>query len=92
MMKYPRAFGLTEHRGPWRKTVDIKALLDPDKSVEEISRAIYNKLTEEYPEYPTPAGFNCASTVEEIDDELEALYDFADDDRVWLGFVARRRS
>lgn len=78
-------------RGPWKLTVDIKQHLDPEKPFQEVGKKIVaefrkhfkegeNDKLDEVLDYLTDQ-----DTIEGFNFELDCLYDWADDERVWCG-------
>lgn len=75
----------------WAKTVNIKKCFllfesnFDDNRAREVALAIADVLTKELPEYPNIEDFKEVATIDEVDEVLSYLYDWADDHRVWLG-------
>ena len=76
----------------WRKTVNIKPLLDPSEPASVVAKRIAEKLQlglgadqDAWAMQEIIARFNDAEDVEEVDNILDDLYDWADANRVWLG-------
>lgn len=75
----------------WRRTLNIKQFLDPDKPLERVRDPMVSMLrldgaydaNEDYAiAVDTLAE---AETVEDFDEALASLYDWADHHRVWMG-------
>ena len=74
----------------WEKTVNIKDLLDPSQTADVVGMRIRDRLINAFgsPNFELAdiiVDFESVGTVEECDDVLERLYDWADDNNVWLG-------
>jgi hypothetical protein len=74
----------------WTNTINIKPFIDPTQPADVVARRIQAKLIAAF----SDPGFDLADiiddfediqTVEECDDALERLYDWADANNVWLG-------
>ena len=74
----------------WKRTVDIKGLIDPSQPVDIVADNIRIRLLEAFgsPDFELAEiliDFEDVGTVEECDEILVRLYDWADENRVWLG-------
>ena len=74
----------------WGKTVNIKDLLDPSQTADVVAMHIRGRLINAFgsPDFELAdiiVDFESVGTVEECDDVLERLYDWADVNDVWLG-------
>ena len=76
----------------WNKTVNIKPILRPLRDKDSVSddeaqasgKALAALLNERLPEYPNH-NFDIIHNQAAFNQELDYLYDWADDNRVWLG-------
>jgi hypothetical protein len=70
----------------WKKKLDIKQFLvgKEKDDYQEVGHNIATYLEEYLPEYPS-SDFKCLNSVEDLDHQLEVLYDWADINKVWLG-------
>ncbi len=80
----------------WKRTVDIKNLIDPSQPADVVALNIHNKLIKTL-NGSSPFGrfdmefasiladFEDVETDEDCDAVLVRLYDWADENRVWLG-------
>lgn len=75
----------------WTKTVDIKPHLlaiedDEDyQGAQIVAQSLVTLLKEKLPEYPDIAHFEDVQDVEDCNEALDRLYDWADENLVWLG-------
>ncbi len=75
--------------GIWKVTVSIglEALLeDTSTSVEQKGNRIADMLSREacFRSFSHLAAFRTARNAEELDDNLERMYDYADRNRIWI--------
>ena len=74
----------------WRRTVNIKHLLDPSQSADIVADNIRIRLVNAFGS-PDPeladiiTDLSSVGSVEECNGMLDRLYDWADANRVWLG-------
>ena len=74
----------------WKRTVDIKDFIDPSQTADVVALRIRGKLIGAFgsPDFELAdiiADLENVGTVEECDDVLEHLYNWADAHDVWLG-------
>lgn len=74
----------------WIKTVNIKTFIDETQPADVVAERIRAKLVRAFPVPDFTLGdiiadFEDVQTIEECDDTLERLYDWADANNVWLG-------
>ena len=74
----------------WKRTVHIKDLIDPSKPADIVADDIRIRLVNAFgsPDFVLGDIIDALSnvgSVEECDDVLDRLYDWADDNDVWLG-------
>ena len=74
----------------WKRTVDIKGLIDPSQTADVVALQIRGRLIDAFdvPDFELAEiliDFGGVDTVEECDVVLVRLYDWADENRVWLG-------
>lgn len=76
----------------WRRTINIKDIIDPDKPAQEVAKAIAAKLRRAIPKWEDDDqlsealwGFDDAQTTEDVDSALTDLYNWADFELIWLG-------
>ena len=80
----------------WKRTVNIRDLIDPSQPADVVALNIHNKLVKAFSgssPFGRPdmefanilADFEDVETVEDCDNALGRLYDWADAERVWLG-------
>ncbi len=76
----------------WRRTVNIKDLIDPSLPANVVADNIRTRLANAFslPDVVLAdiiADFGGVGNVEECDGVLARLYDWADANRVWLGLM-----
>ena len=76
----------------WKRTVHIKDLIDQTQTADVVALHIRDRLIGAFgsPDFTLAdiiTDFETVSTVEECDDVLERLYDWADANDVWLGLA-----
>lgn len=74
----------------WKKTVDIKPLLvevedDDNQGAQRVAQSISTLLKASLPEYPDIDHFEEVTDVEDCNEALDRLYNWADKNLVWLG-------
>lgn len=76
----------------WRAKVDINPILqqyhDEELSFEEVRDKVVEVIENNpiFASFPQRGDFRQTEDVESFDDVLEKLYDYADIERIWLGF------
>ncbi len=74
----------------WKRSVNIKDLLDPSQDADVVALQIRDRLIDAFgaPDQELAdilVMFEDVETVEDCDATLERLYDWADENCVWLG-------
>ena len=75
---------------PWRRTIRIKHILTDDaldaRSVGTAIVAVLRRVAANNPsfEFPNIDLFENATNAEQVNDALDALYDWGDAERVWI--------
>ena len=74
----------------WKRTVSIKDLIDPSQPADIVADNIRKRLVHAFgsPDFALAniiTDLGSVGTVEECDDLLDRLYDWADTNDVWLG-------
>lgn len=81
----------------WKKRINIHAILrkwneefekgsaNEDEIAVSCAKELFDLLTSRLSEYPFLDGFEYATNQDELNEALDNLYDWADDNLVWLG-------
>ena len=74
----------------WKRTVNIKDLIDPSQPADVVADSIRVRLVHAFgsPDFVLAdiiTDFGTVGSAEECDGVLDRLYDWADDNDVWLG-------
>jgi len=79
----------------WARTVNIKDLIDPTQPADIVADNIRIRLVNAFgsPDFVLGniiSDLSSVGSVEECDDVLDQLYDWADDNSIWLGLKAAK--